>query len=317
MSAKDIPFYGPEAVAHALPYPDLIEALRVGFRNGCGAPPRTVHPVSGKPGALLVLMPVSGVDSLAVKVATVFPENATRADVPVIQALVLLFDGMTGEPRAVLDGTEMTRRRTAAASALAASYLAREDAGTLLIIGTGALVAYLVGAHSTVRPIQRVEIGGRSPARAAAAAEQCRALYPALEILVSPDIAAAAGRADLICCATSAQSPVLFGRWLRDGVHVDLVGSFSPAAREADDDLVRAARIVVDTRAGALTEAGDLLIPFASGALRPEQIAGELGELCRGQIAGREHRLQRTIFKSVGCALEDLVAAELTVARYQ
>jgi ornithine cyclodeaminase len=138
-----------------------------------------------------------------------------------------------------------------------------------------------------------------------------------LEILVSQDIAAAAARADLISCATSAQSPVLSGRWLRDGVHVDLVGSFSPAAREADDDVVRAARIVVDTREGALTEAGDLLIPFASGALRPEQIAGELGELCRGQIAGREHRLQRTVFKSVGCALEDLVAAELTVARYR
>jgi ornithine cyclodeaminase len=230
-----------------------------------------------------------------------------------VQAQVLLFDGATGTALALVEGGELTLRRTAAASALAASYLAKIDAASLLVIGTGSLAPHLAAAHAAVRPIRRVRIWGRSPAKAEALARRLRADLPELDIAASSNLAADAAAADIVSCATSAAEPVLLGRWLAPGTHVDLVGNFSRQARECDDDTVRGARIFVDTVEGALAEAGDLLIPLATGAIDRNRIVGELADLCRGEVQGRTAPDEITVFKSVGAAIEDLIAAQLVL----
>lgn len=314
MNTARLPYFDAEAVARALSYPRLVAALKDAFGKAFQALPRTIHALPGERTRILALMPVAQHASIGIKIATVFPDNPERVGLPSIHALVLLLDAQTGVPRALLDGTEITRRRTAAASALAASFLARENSRSLLMIGTGALSPYLIAAHSGVRPIETVFVWGRSEAKAKAAAEIAQRESPHLNIAFAPDLAACAVRADVISCATSANEPLLHGKWLREGTHVDLVGSFSPDAREADDDVVRGARIFVDTREGALAEAGDLLIPLSSGVMEEAAIAGELSGLCSGTISGRTNARQTTVFKSVGCALEDLAAAQLILA---
>jgi ornithine cyclodeaminase len=304
--------FGADDVAAALDYPALIGGLDAAFRGGGHGLPRTVHQV---PGGLIALMPVWGDRMGAVKIATVIPANPEVHELPAVQAQVLLFDGATGSALALVEGGEITRRRTAAASALAASYLARQDAETLLVIGSGALAPYLAAAHASVRPIRQVKIWGRSPVKAAGAAERLRSTCPALEIAASLDLAKDAAGADIISCATSASEPVLQGRWVSPGAHVDLVGGFSPQARECDDDTVRGARIFVDTFEGALAEAGDLLIPMASGIISRAQILGDLAGLCRREIVGRASADDITLFKSVGAAIEDLTAAQMVLAR--
>jgi alanine dehydrogenase len=299
-----------DEVARALPYPALIEALRVAFQQGAQTLPRAVHEVAG---GLLVVMPVWGAEMSAVKIASVFPANPAEHGLASVQAQVLLFDAATGRALAVVDGTEVTLRRTAAASALAASYLARPDAKRLLMMGAGALAPHLVAAHAAGRPIDHVEIWGRSPARAEALAATLQSQRPELRVSACQDPCDAAARADIISCATGAAAPILAGRWLKPGTHVDLVGSFSPQAREADDAVLREARIFVDTRLGAMAEAGDLIQPLASGVIGPEQIVGELADLCRGGVEGRTDPAQTTVFKSVGAAIEDLVAARMVL----
>jgi ornithine cyclodeaminase len=222
-----------------------------------------------------------------------------------------LFDGRTGTPLAVADGTEITRRRTAAASALAADYMARPEARRLLMIGAGALAPHLIRAHCAVRPIAAVDVWARTPGKADALAAAAAAMLPGVEVRAVSEAGPAARVADIVSCATSAGAPVLRGAWLKPGAHVDLVGGFSPDAREADDDVVRGARIFVDTRDGALAEAGDLVLPLTAGVVMLSDIAGELSDLCAGRVTGRTDESQTTVFKSVGAALEDLVAAQL------
>jgi ornithine cyclodeaminase len=296
-------------VAAALGDRRLVEALRAAFAAGSEAPARQITPVGGE-GGLLAVMPAWRASFGAVKLATVFPANRARG-LPTVQALVVLFDGRTGMPLAVADGTEITRRRTAAASALAADYLARPDARRLLMIGAGALAPHMIRAHCAVRPIAAVDVWARTPAKAAAVAAAAAAVLAGVHVRAVAEAEPAARAADIVSCATSARAPVLRGAWLKAGAHVDLVGSFSPDDREADDGVMRGARIFVDTREGALAEAGDLIQPLARGVIAPSDIAGELSDLCAGRIAGRETAAETTVFKSVGAALEDLVAAQL------
>jgi ornithine cyclodeaminase len=306
--------FGAGEVAGALGYEELVRALEIGFRQGVSALPRNIHDI---PGGLVALMPVWGDRIGAVKIATVFPANPDDHGLPTVHAQVLLFDGATGTALAVVEGGELTRRRTAAASALAASYLARADAESLLVIGAGALAPHLASAHAAVRPIRRIRIWGRSAAKAKAVAASLNADLPGFDIAASEDLAGDVGHADVISCVTSAAEPVLLGRWLAAGTHIDLVGGFSPQARECDDDAVRGARIFVDTFEGALAEAGDLLIPIASGIIDRTQIVGELAGLCRREVQGRTSADEITLFKSVGAAIEDLVAAQMVLAAGQ
>jgi len=289
----------------------LIERLRHAFRAGATVPVRHHHavPVPGGSTGMLLLMPAwrEG-GAMGIKIVTVFPDNAARS-LPAVIGSYLLLDGTTGAPVAMLDGTELTRRRTAAASALAADYLARRDARRLLMVGTGALAPHLIRAHATVRPIAEVAIWGRDPAKATALAAQLSTA--ARPVRAAADLEAAVGEADVISCATLAESPLVRGAWLRAGQHLDLVGAFTPAMRESDDDAVRRARLHVDTRAGALAEAGDIVQPIRGGVIAAADIRGDLFDLARGIVPGRESDQEITLFKSVGTAIEDLAAAEL------
>jgi ornithine cyclodeaminase len=304
---------GPSEVTAALDFPSLVEALRQMFRSGCDAPLRQHYsiPVPGAQDGTLLVMPAWQAGRyVGIKLLTVFPSNAAL-NRPSLMGAYLLLDGRTGEPLALMDGPALTARRTAAASALAASYLARPDCERLLMIGTGALAPHLVEAHASTHPIRNVLVWGRDPQKAARLAH--RLDRRTLKVAATEDLAGAVRGAHIICCATAAHAPLIEGRWIPLGAHIDLVGGFTPEMREADDETIRRARVFVDTRDGALKEAGDILQPIASGALREDDIAGDLFELTRGSRAGRRYHDQITLFKSVGAALEDLAAGQLAL----
>lgn len=296
--------------------PELIEALRDAFRAGVVSPVRHHHPVAlpGEPDAMLLLMPAwddferqgSSAGHIGVKIVTVFPGNSRRGK-PSIYGQYLLMSGETGEPLALLDGQRLTTWRTAAASALAASYLARPDASRMVMAGAGALAPYLIEAHASVRPISEVLVWNHNPQRAEALAEQLAGRR--YRVSATSNLEAAVREADLVSCATLSTEPIVRGAWLKPGAHLDLVGAFTPAMRESDDEAMRRARVFVDTRAGALKEAGDILQAIEKGALREHDIQGDLFELSRGERDGRRSAEEITLFKSVGTALEDLAAA--------
>lgn len=288
----------------------LIEALASMFAGDCVMPVRHHHTIEvpDEADATLLLMPAwQPGQYIGVKLVSVFPDNHLRA-LPAIHGSYLLSSGRSGELLAVLDGGELTARRTAAASALAAKSLAREDASTLLVVGTGRLSVNLIEAHSRVRHYTRVMIWGRDAEKAERAAAEARELgYPAA---VASDLEAAVREADVISCATLSRSPLIRGAWLKPGSHLDLIGAFTKDMRESDDEAVRRARVFVDTRAGAFGEAGDILQPIASGVIDKDHVQGELAELVKGH-PGRQNAQEITLFKSVGAALEDLAGAIL------
>ena len=296
------------AVENALETRELVEALRRGFRGSVTTPPRHHHKINvpGAPEAMLLLMPawIEG-RYVGVKIVSVFPGNADRK-LDSVQGSYVLLSGQTGQPLASIDGRMLTLRRTACASALAASYLARNDAERLLMIGTGALAPHLILAHAAMRPIREVLVWGRDPAKATALAQRLDGRM--LKVRATTDLEGAVGGADVISCATLSKSPLIQGAWLKPGQHIDLVGSYAPDMREADDETIRRSRVYVDTET-ALKESGDLAQPLASGVLTPQQIAGNLAELAQGRVAGRSFHNQITLFKSTGTALEDLAAA--------
>lgn len=296
-----------EEVALSLPWPALIERLARTFRAGVEAPPRHHHSLQRADGeATMLLMPAwekSGY--IGMKMVNVFPQNAA-AGLPAIAGVYLLCEGDHGRPLACIDGSELTRRRTAAASALAARELARTDASSLLIVGTGKLAPMLIEAHAAVRPITHVNIWGRNRAKAEALAELYRDRF---EVEVVDDLDQAVANADIISCATLSTEALIRGQHLRPGSHVDLVGAFKPAMRETDGECFRRSEVFVDTYAGALGEAGDILQAIAEGAFAEQDIRAELAELLRGEKPGRTSEEAITLFKSVGASLEDLAAA--------
>ena len=316
-----------DAVDAALDDLALVDRLEAMFRDGCEMPNRHHHTIAaangpGSADATLLLMPAwtgGAAAHIGIKLVTVFPDNG-RLGLPAIYGQYLLLDGRTGRSLALLDGTMLTKRRTACASGLAARYLARPDAERLLMIGTGALAPHLVRVHARVRPIRTVEIWGRRPERAQALARELaetlpRALGRSIAVCAVEDRAAAVPGADIVSCATLSRTPLVEGAWLRPGQHIDLVGAYTPQMRESDDAAVRRARVYVDTRAGALKEAGDIVQALASGALAAGDIVADLFELARRERTGRGagDDLAITLFKSVGAALEDLAAAELAL----
>ena len=293
----------------------LVEALRLAFQEARVCPPRQFVAVPGEAQQRLCLI-MSAFDSRgagAVKVVTVFPGNAARS-LPSIQGAILLFSE-EGTPVAMLDGTIVTRLRTAAASALASTFLSRQDSAHLVIIGTGSLAPYMAAAHAAVRPIRRISVCGRREAAAQRTAAAIRLMVkPEVEVVSSCSVEIVVADADIVTCATSSATPVLAGRWLRDGVFVDLVGGFSPDKREADDDVMKRSRIFVDTREGALAEAGDILDPLSRGVIASGQVEAELADLVSGRNAGRVKHDEVVTFKSVGTAIEDFAAAQAILA---
>jgi ornithine cyclodeaminase len=300
-----------EDVERVLDYGALVDALAEAFRSEITVPVRHHHTVP-QPGAdaTLLLMPAwtgSGQRFMGCKIVSVFPDNA-KSNLPSVYGQYLLMSGETGEPLALIEGRTLTAWRTACASALAARYLAREDASHLVMIGAGALAPHLVRAHAAVRPIKRVTLWNRSKPRAVALGFDLA--EDGFEVEVSDDLAVVRD-ADIVSCATLSNEPLVRGDWLKAGTHVDLVGGFTPSMREADDAALKRSRVYVDTRGGALKEAGDLVDPMARGVIKEADVQGDLFDLCRGSAKGRKSASEVTLFKSVGTAIEDLAAAML------
>lgn len=300
-----------EEVARLLPWNQLIAAIeQIVVDENAHAPERTVHtvPTSGGLDAALLLKPgwVVG-DVIAVKAVTFFPDNGDRG-LPTVNAGVLLFSGADGTLLGACDGNELTTRRTAAASAVAAKRLARSDAKRLLVVGTGALSPMTAMAHCAVRDYEMVEVWGRDGDKAQRVANGL--IAEGISARPADDLDAAVGEADVISCVTAATAPLVKGALLKPGAHVDLIGSFTPQMRETDDDVMRRGTVFVDTYADG-TIAGDLAQPLADGVITTDDIMADLAGLVAGTHAGRASSDEITVFKSAGIALEDVAAAKL------
>ena len=295
-------------IEKVLDYPSLINALREGFKSDIKAPVRHHHdiknPKEGVDSTLLIMPAWEESEVLGVKLVTVSPNN-TKYNLPSINGLYLLFDAHKGDVLAVMDAKALTTKRTAAASALASSYLSKKDASSMLMVGTGNLSCELILAHASVRPINRVFVWGRDLQKAEKIVAQLRDKF-AIEAVKNIDDAVS--EVDIISCATLSRDPLISGKLLREGQHIDLVGSFKPNMREADDVARQTADIYIDTPV-ALKESGDLI------GLKKENICADLYQLTQGDHSGRSDDRQITLFKSVGHALEDLVAAKLVKER--
>lgn len=293
-----------------LPYARLTAQLPKLLRGETISPQRHVHTISnaGEPDATLLMMPAWSQGIGGVKIVNVTPGNARRY-LPAVTASYLLFNAVTGEHMALLDGGELTARRTAAVAAVAADRLAMDRAHSLLLVGSGRIASQLAFAYRAVREIDAVQVF--SPT--AANAEKLVAALKAggFHAEVCTDLAAGAARADIIACATLSKEPLIKGEWLRNGQHVALIGGYLKDMREADDAAMTRADIWVDSFA-ALSEAGDLTQPIEAGLLHHEMIRGTLRTLCAGEaVPDRGQRI--TLFKSVGDAAQDLAAASLAV----
>lgn len=310
-SVSDLLLINSDMVARSLSDRALVEALRLGHQQGCEAVERMLlsqeGAEAGEANHLLVWGAWRHGDVLGTKVVTVFPGNATAARGETNTTVFVLFDGRSGAVLAVFHGPELTLRKTAADSALAADYLARRDARILLVVGSGRQAPYQARAMHAVRPaLDRTLVWARGTAKAEAVAAELSAQGFRAEAVA--DLEAAVNEADIVSCATSAKAPLIRGAWLQPGTHLDLVGSFTPDMREADDEAVRRSRVFVDTwRFASLS--GDIAGPLASGALSREGLEADLFQLCRAEHPGRGARDEITVFKNAGGGHLDLMAA--------
>lgn len=314
-----LPFINSTQLTLCLPYPTLIDALRATFSQAIHAPLRHTHRLSEEGPTSLLIMPVwQEAQELGIKIVTVAPNNHLVGQ-PTVHALFILMDAATGVPLALMDGEQLTLRRTAAASALASDYLSRKNSHHLLLVGTGRLAPHMAIAHCATRPIDQVTVWGRNPHSVAHTANTLRAegLPEHIAIHQATDLSVAVNQADIICSATTSKEPLIYHDWVRPGTHIDLVGGFRSDMREADDALMRHAHIFVDTYQGALAEAGDLIQPIQQGLITREAVRAELADLTTHRHAGRMNEDEITIFKSVGTAIEDLCAAKLAWHAHQ
>lgn len=299
---------GAETLAAAAPYRDIVEALRNAFAGDVTTPVRHHHEIGN---TTLLLMPAWSKDWTGIKTVTVKPDNAAKS-LPAVQGAYMLIDNATGTPTVAMDGTELTRRRTAAASALAADYLARKDAEVLALVGAGELAPHFVKAHASVRPIRKVLVCNRTPEKADSLVKTLVA--EGFEARVS-SVENAVKLADIVTCITNSSKAMVNGAWLKPGTHLDLAGAYKPTMREVDGEAVARSRVYVDTREGALAEAGDLIQAQAEGRFEFANVRGDLFDLCRKRVAGRSSDQEITLFKSCGTALEDLAAAVMVHLR--
>jgi ornithine cyclodeaminase len=293
----------------------LINALKEMFVRGCESPERD-HFSVGKDGKTLLVMCAWEKDrNIGTKLVTIFPSNR-KLSLPSVFGVYILIDGETGQPKAILDGGELTARRTAATSALAASYLARKDASTFTMVGTGRLSRNLIEAHTSVRQYKKMWVWGRRYERAQDVAEQCAKI--GLPVIAAEDLETVVRQSDVISCATLSHEPLVKGDWLRPGTHVDLVGAFKPTMRETDAEVWRRTSwAIVDTHEGAASDAGDLIQAEADGVPAFRRVVGDLATLLRAGCSGRIDAGDITVFKSVGASIEDLAAASFIAAQHE
>lgn len=301
-----------------LDYPSLIKALEEAFQAEITVPMRHHHdypnPKEGVDSTLLLMPAWDDGQFVGLKIVTISPNNSNH-ELPSIQGSYTLFDLPTGRSILEMDAKALTNLRTAATSALASQYLSRADSKHLLIIGTGSLAPYLVAAHASNRPLEKVSIWGRNTKKAQAVLEGITGNSFELEVVT--DLNQAIPAADIISAATMSVEPLILGQYLQAGQHLDLVGSYKPDMREADDEAIRRSSLFVDTLQAAPKESGDLAIPLKTGVCSLGDIQADLFGLCGGHHMGRTNREEITFFKSVGHALEDLAAAKLAYERME
>jgi len=304
-------------VDSALDYKVLIDKLLVGFtRDDLNIPKRHHHNYPNPPGkeSTLLMMPAWQVgQNVGVKIVNVTPENG-KLGMPSIHGIYLYFDAKTGVPKAFMDSNMITKKRTAATSALASTFLSRKDSSSMLMVGTGALAPELIVAHCQTRDIKTVQVWGRDFSKAQKIADDLQ--INGVEIIPIKNLEAGVKESDIISTATLSKDSLIHGEWLQEGQHIDLVGSYKPDMREADDTVISRSSIFVDSYEGAPYESGDLALPIAEGLISIQDIKADLFEMCRKQKEGRASSEEITCFKSVGHALEDLVAAQLVYDVY-
>jgi ornithine cyclodeaminase len=309
-------------VRQAVPMSEAMDAVASAFAqlsNHQAEVPLRPHVAVPPSDGLLLVMPayLSESGALGVKLLTLFLKNPERHQLPSINAVVMLFDTENGQPLALMDGGWLTALRTGAASGVATRLLARQDAQTLALFGTGGQALPQVWAACVARPIERVWLVNRTPAHAERLAEQLRAFgspIPA-DVRVAASAGEALREADVICCATASPTPIFDDADLRPGTHINGVGAYRAAMQEIPAATVARARVVVDQRRAAWAEAGDLVIPRDQGLIDESHVIGELGELVLGTVAGRTTDEQITFFKSVGNAVQDAAVAQLAYQR--
>jgi alanine dehydrogenase len=301
-----------DEVAALLPMTECIDVMANAFaalaRGDAVLPLRPMVPIPGSKN-LFAVMPayLGSIGAVGCKALTLFPLN-DPAQFDSHQGAVLLFETTNGQLLAVMDAVAITAIRTAAVSALATRLLARTDAGDLAILGAGMQAMPHLEAMRCARPIHRVRVWSRTPARAAAFRERA-SRHLGVQVETCATAREAVVDADIICTVTASREPVLAGDWVAPGAHINAVGTSLATARELDTTAVRRARCFVDRRESAMHEAGELLIPRSEGAIGDDHIVAELGELVAGAAPGRLLPNDITLFKSLGLAIEDLAAA--------
>ncbi|MBK7598757.1 MAG: ornithine cyclodeaminase family protein [Acidobacteria bacterium] len=316
-------FLSREDIISALPMSEAIEAVRAAFielsSGTAEVPVRTALEIQKHDGVTLV-MPgyLGGMDALAIKVVSVHKSNQALG-LPVIHGLVIVIDPRTGEPLAMLEGSSLTAIRTGAASGLATDLLANPDASIVAIIGAGAQARAQLTAVCSVRQIRIARIFSRSPEKTDVFIDEMRNQPgSSIEFIHAASAAEAVRDADIVCAATTSSTPVFNGSDLKPGAHINGIGSFTPQMQEVDfTTLKRASKIVVDSHAAAMEEAGDLLIAIDQGIITRNDIYAEIGEIAAGRKKGRESRDEITFFKSVGNAALDAAAAARVIAKFK
>ena len=297
---------------------DLIAAMERaldGFSAGAVRQPLRTVVTIGAGHAFYGVMPafIESPAALGAKLVTVYHSNLGRG-LPSHLATIVLHDPETGALQAIVDGRYITEARTAAASAASAKHLAREDARVLAVLGSGVQARSHIEAIGRVRPIDEIRIWGRTPDRVRRLIDEAGGSSRA-RLVAASSVETAVRGADIIALVTASREPVLARAWVSDGTHVCAVGACRPDQREMDTALVRDAKVFVDSRAGALAEAGDIVIPIGEGAIEASHISGELGDVIGQRTRGRQSASDITVFKSLGMAVEDLAAAHLAFDR--
>ena len=307
-----------DQVHQNLNFEELIPLLKQSFCRPFSMPQRQVYPLAPEESEnhdAFALLPSWNDEVIGNKAFTYFPDNAATHDLPGLFSKIMLFKRQTGEPLALVDGTSVTYWRTAAISALASQLLSRENSQHLMLFGTGNLARYLIKAHLAVRDIKQVTLWGRNNAKVRDLITDLKALYPAVTFKASADVNNKVESADIICCATGAKTPLFDGKYLSAGCHIDCLGNHMTDARECDTTTVLRARVFVDSLTNTLNEAGELLIPIAEDAFNKNEIVGELADMCKTPAILRQSNDEITLFKSVGTAISDLVAAHSVVEK--
>ncbi len=311
-------FIDADRVHELLDYSALVQAFERYHKEGIDLVDELLMEqpgVTGKPTHFFLRAAWKRQGALGAKLITVFPENELAGTgLPSVQAVYFVFDGRSGKPKACIDGTALTYRKTAADSALGAKFLARANIDTMLMVGAGAMAPHLIRAHVAMRPsIRKVLIWNRTGSRARTLAANLD--INGIEVAATEDLAGAAHEANLISCATMSSTPLIKGEWLQGGVHLDLVGGFTNDMREADDEAVRRSRIYVDSRATTVDHCGDISGPIKAGIMTPDDIEADLFDLCQRKRCGREHSDEITFFKNGGGGHLDLMTARYLLTR--